>query len=47
MALTDTAIKALKQGVSARKYSDANGLFLLVQPSFTALADELLDKNAG
>ncbi len=37
MALTDTAIKALKQSVSAKKYSDANGLFLLVQPNGSKL----------
>lgn len=37
MALTDTAIKALKQDVSPKKYSDANGLFLLVQPNGSKL----------
>lgn len=37
MPLTDTAIKALKQDVSPKKYSDANGLFLLVQPNGSKL----------
>lgn len=37
MALTDTAIKAIKQEVSPKKYSDANGLFLLVQPNGSKL----------
>lgn len=37
MALTDTAIKAIKQDVRPKKYSDANGLFLLVQPNGSKL----------
>lgn len=37
MALTDIAIRNIKQGVNAKKYSDANGLFLLVQPSGSKL----------
>lgn len=37
MALTDTAIKAIKQDVSPKKFSDANGLFLLVQPNGSKL----------
>ena len=37
MALTDIAIRNIKQSVSAKKYSDAYGLFLLVQPNGSKL----------
>lgn len=37
MPLTDIAIKNIKQSVSAKKYSDAYGLFLLVQPNGSKL----------